>query len=143
MNRSVERIAIKVSFVLLCVSPGMAGVQSSPPRTQRPPIVSRAPGAKRGTTTATDDFAGLKFTDEQQAKIDKIQKDIKLHMDAVVKDQKLKPEQKGAMLDGLARMQRTQIYGVLTPEQQSEVRKRVRARRAAEVEEQKKQSQQK
>ena len=117
-------------FVLLCVSPGVSGVQSSPPRAQRPPIVSRAARAK--DTSPTDDFAGLKFTDEQQAKIDKIQKEIKLHMDAVVKDEKLNPEQKGAMLDGLARMERSQIYQVLTPEQQTEVRKRVRARRAAE-----------
>jgi Spy/CpxP family protein refolding chaperone len=44
------------------------------------------------------------------------------------------------MLDGYRRMERGQVFNVLTPEQQIEVRKRVRARRAAEQEERKKQS---
>jgi Spy/CpxP family protein refolding chaperone len=64
---------------------------------------------------------------------------MKGRMDNVVKDEKLIPEQKGAMLDGYRRMEYRQVFGVLTPEQQKEVREKVRARRAAEQEEKKKQ----
>ena len=57
---------------------------------------------------------------------------------AVVKDEKLSEDQKDAMLDGFRRMERGQVFKLLTPEQQKEVRERVRARRAAEQEEKKK-----
>ena len=61
-------------------------------------------------------------------------------MDAVVKDEKLAAEQRDAMVAGYQRMERSQVFKVLTTQQQKEVLKRVRARHAAEQEEQKKQS---
>ncbi len=89
-----------------------------------------------------DDFAGVNYTNEQQAKIRQIHQDIKARMDAVVKDKKLSPEQKGAMLQGYQHMERGEIYKMLTTEQRTEVRKRVLARRQAaeKVEEKNKQS---
>jgi Spy/CpxP family protein refolding chaperone len=81
-----------------------------------------------------NDFAGLTFTDEQKAKIAQIQGDMKPRMDTVAKDKNLTPEQKGAMLDGYHRMEQQQIFAVLTPEQQTEVRKKMVARRSAERE---------
>ena len=78
-----------------------------------------------------DDFAGLNFTDDQKARINKIHEDIKARMDTVIKDDKLSPEQKGAMLQGFQHMERGEVYKVLTLEQQVEVRKRIFARRAA------------
>ncbi len=77
------------------------------------------------------DLAGLQFTDDQKAKIHQIHQDIKSRMDAVLKDDKLSPEQKGAMIQGYRHMERGQVYKVLTPEQQTEVRKKVLARRTA------------
>ena len=44
-----------------------------------------------------------------------------------------------SMLEGMARIERGQIFQVLTPEQQSEVRKKVAARHAAEQQGKKKQ----
>ncbi len=85
-----------------------------------------------------DDFAGLKYTDDQQAKIRQIRHDFKARMDAVIKDKKLSPEQKGAMLQGYHHMERGEVYKVLTPEQQTEVRKRVLTRREAAQKEQEK-----
>ena len=81
----------------------------------------------------------MKYTDEQQAKIDKIHQNTKAALDAVEKDEKLRPEQKSAMLEGYRRIERAEIYDVLTPEQRIEVRKKVRARRASDQGEQKKQ----
>lgn len=77
-----------------------------------------------------DDFAGLHYTDDQKAQIRKIREDFKARMDAVAKSDKLSPEQKGAMLQGYAHMERGEVYKVLSPDQQMEVRKRTLARRA-------------
>lgn len=90
-------------------------------------------------TRPTDDFAGLNFTDDQKAKIEQVHKNTKARLDAVAKDEKLTPDQKEAMLEGFRRMERGEIFKVLTPEQQKEVRERVRARHAAEQEGKKRQ----
>jgi hypothetical protein len=81
----------------------------------------------------------LKFTEDQKAKIDQIHQNMKSNLDAVVKDKDLNEDQKEAMLEGFRRMERGQVFKVLTPEQQTEVRKRVLARHAAEQQEHKKQ----
>lgn len=99
-------------------------------------------GRRMKDTHPVDDFAGLTFTDDQKAKIDEIRKNMKSRTDTVVKDDKLNEDQKGAMLDGYRRIENRQIFGVLTPEQQTEVSKRVLARRAAEREQNKKQQSQ-
>ena len=83
-----------------------------------------------------DDFAGLKLTGEQRATIQRISEDGKSRIATVVKDDKLSPEQKGAMIQGIQHMERGQVYKLLTPEQQMAVRKRVLARREVAKKEQ-------
>jgi hypothetical protein len=91
-----------------------------------------APGApQKIAPTPEDDFTGLQYSDEQKAQIDKIHQQTKMQMDAVAKDQQLTADQKDAMLVGYARLEYSQIYRVLTPEQQRQVLQRNRARRAA------------
>lgn len=122
-------------FLILCAVSGLTRMQnSSPSRPQSPHVAAPAARPKRDTPP-TDDFAGLIFTLEQKAKIDQIRKDMELHMDAVVQDEKLEMEQKRAMLEGLQRMESRQIFKVLTLEQKIEVRRTVLARRAADREE--------
>ena len=77
-----------------------------------------------------DDFAGLNYTDDQKARINQIHEDFKARMDKVIKDDKLSPDQKGAMLQGYQHMERGEVYKVLTREQQVEVRNRILARHA-------------
>jgi hypothetical protein len=77
-----------------------------------------------------DDFAGLNYSEEQKTEIDQIHRNTKAHMDAIVKDDKLTADQKDAMLMGYKRIEYGQVYKVLTPEQQKQVRQRVQARRA-------------
>lgn len=139
-NRFAKRIAVAAGFFFLCAAPGLTRVQSSPPGpVQTPHMPSPAARPKRDTRP-TDDFAGLNYTDDQKAKINQIHQDMKSRMDTVVKDEKLTAEQRDAMLKGYQRMERSQVFKVLTPVQQKEVLKRVRARRAAEQEGKKKQS---
>jgi Spy/CpxP family protein refolding chaperone len=85
-----------------------------------------------------DDFGGLNYTDDQKARIAKIHEDMKERMDKVIKDDKLSPEQKGAMLQGFQHMERGEVYKVLTPDQREEVRKRILARHADAKKEQEK-----
>ena len=138
MNQFANRVPFVAGLILLCAAEGLTGVQSSQPRpVEHPPKPTRTVRPK--PATPDDDFAGLKYTDEQQAKIDKIHQNTKAALDAVEKDEKLRPEQKSAMLEGYRRIERAEIYDVLTPEQRIEVRKKVRARRASDQGEQKKQ----
>ena len=79
-------------------------------------------------TRATDeDFAGLRFSDAQKAKIDEVHQHMALRKDAVIKSDELNANQKEAMIAGLGRMERGEIVKLLTPEQQREVLKKVRA----------------
>lgn len=137
-SRFRRRVTVGLGFLFLCAVPGLARSQGSPPPSARK-ARTHAPAArpKRGTPLA-DDFTGLTLTGDQKAKVDQIHKDMKLRMDAMVKDENLDAVQKDAMLVGLLRIESRQIDTVLTPEQRLEVRNRILARRAAEREERKK-----
>jgi hypothetical protein len=74
----------------------------------------------------------LTFTDDQKAKIAQIRQNAKLRREAVVKNEKLTQGQKKVTLEGLQRIENSEIFRLLTPDQQAEVRKRMMARRAAE-----------
>ena len=133
-NRIAKRVAVAAGFFLLCAVPALTGVQSSPSGTVQTPHMASPAALPKKSARPTDDFAGLNFTDDQKAKIEQIHKNTKARLDAVAKDEKLTPDQKEAMLEGFRRMERGEIFKILTPEQQKEVRERVKARRAAEQE---------
>jgi hypothetical protein len=136
-NRFAKRVAVAAGLLFLCAAPRLTRAQSSPPSPA--PTPHRAPPAARPkkSTPPPDDFAGLQYTDEQQARIDQIHQDMKSRMNAVLKDEKLTAEQRDAMLAGYQRMERSQVFKVLTSAQQKEVLRRIRARHVAEQEEQK------
>jgi Spy/CpxP family protein refolding chaperone len=139
-NRFAKRMAVAAGFFFLCAASELTRAQSSPPSPA--PTPRNTPPAVRPKKNAPppDDFAGLQYTDEQKARIDQIHQDMKSRLDAVVKDEKLTAEQRDAMLAGYQRMERSQVFKVLTTQQQKEVLQRMRARRAAEQAEQNKQS---
>jgi len=156
-NRFAKQMASAAGIFFLCAAPGLTQSQSSPApsnppgQSSPPPSPSSAPSPKptqrkplpvvrpKKAPSPADDFAGLTLTDEQKAKIDKIHEDMKVRVDAVKKDEKLSPEQRDAFLTGYERMERGQVFAALTPEQQKEVRAKIRARHTAEQEEKKKQ----
>ena len=139
-NRIPKRVAVAVAFLFMGATPGLTRQQnapsSSPPQSAAPAPVqtvpyAAAPGVRpKREATPEDDLAGLTYTDEQKAKIDKIRETAKMRADAIKRDEKLNPDQKQAMLDGYRRMEIREIFGVLTPEQQAEVRKKALARQA-------------
>lgn len=131
-NGFARATAVGVGFILLCATSGLIRAQAH-----------AAPAVAATTEAPSDDFAGLKFTEEQSAKIDKIRATIKGRTDAVMKDDKLDQDQRTAFLQGLHRMENNEIYSqVLTREQQAAVRKKVLARRKSMQDEQGKKEQQ-
>jgi len=133
-------MALAAGFFFLCAASGLTPAQNSPPSpvptTPKPlPLPMARP---KKAARPTDDFAGLTYTAEQRAKIEQIQKDTKSRIDAVNKDEKLNADQKGAFIEGYERMERGQVFKVLTAEQQKEVREKAHVRHLAEQEAQKK-----
>ena len=126
-KRRFLKQALGAGLFFLFALPVLIRAQGSPPPpTQVPSKTSPAARAKE-KPAPTDIFAGLQYTEDQKAKISKIHQDMKSRMDAVIKDDKLSPDQKGAFLQGFERMEKGEVYKVLTPEQKTEVRKRALA----------------
>lgn len=131
-NGFAKPLAFAAVFISLCAAPGLTHAQTgpaSPAQTAR--MTSPGVQPKRGSLPA-DDFAGLNYTEEQKAEIDRIRREMKPREDAVAKDDKLNSDQRDAMLLGYTRMEYGQIYRVLTPEQKRQVQQRIRARRVAD-----------
>jgi Spy/CpxP family protein refolding chaperone len=133
-KRFARGVAVAAGFIFLCTAPESARGQSNTPSPESTPPKPAPVARTQRVPSKGDDFAGLKYTDEQKEKIQEIHQNFKSRMDVVVKDKKLTADQRGAMLEGYVRMERGQVYNVLTPEQQKEVRERIRARRVAEQE---------
>jgi hypothetical protein len=79
-----------------------------------------------------DALAGITLSDDQKAKIAQIHQDMKSRMDVVAQDAGSAGWQKNAMLEGLQRMERRQVFQILSPEQQGQIREKALAERAAE-----------
>jgi len=131
MNCFAKRGVIAAGVLFLCAAAGLAGDQAAPPAVA-PPTPQASPAARPRRNTPPPDFlAGLTLTDDQKAKIEKIRQDTKSREEALAKDTKLSPDVKDAMLHGYYRIENSEIFEVLTPEQQQQVRKRISAYRAS------------
>lgn len=142
-GRFAKAGAVAAGLFFLSTLPALTRGQSPPtPPAEIPQTTSPPPRAAKAQRPS-DIFAGLQYTEDQKAKIEKIRQDMKSRRDAVIKDDKLSPEQKDAFFQGFERMERSKIYEVLTPEQKVEVGKRMRElREEAQKELQKKKAQQ-
>jgi Spy/CpxP family protein refolding chaperone len=134
MKRILERWAAAAGLcVLWAAVPGAAGAQEQPPAPAGPPHrhMDIVPDSKLKHADPMDDFSGVDFTVEQKGRVEKIREDSRSRMHDVAVDTKLSPEQRAAMIEGIQRLERGQVYQVLTPEQKDAVRKRILARRQA------------
>lgn len=78
-----------------------------------------------------DILSGVTLSEEQHMQIDQIHKDMRSRMEQVARDSRETPDQKEAMIRGLQRMERHQVFMALTPAQRSTLTKRLMAQRAA------------
>ena len=120
----VKTVVAAGGFLFLCAASELALGQPSQPAAA-PPAPMNSDLAHHGRHAPPDLLEGLTLTDDQKAKIDQIREETKSRLAAVAKDKKLSPEAADALARGYQRMENGKILEVLTPEQQSEVRKRV------------------
>jgi len=134
MNKSrfAKRMAAGAGLFFLCAVQAVTRAQSPPHAPVQAPGKTSIPFRPKKGAGPTDDLAGLNFTADQKAQINEIHKDVKSRMDTVVRDKNLSQQQKRAFLEGYRREENRRIFKVLTPEQQKEASKRIRARHAAE-----------
>jgi hypothetical protein len=131
-NRSAKSLVVAVAFVSIFATPALARAQGAPTSSMHSPSAAAHSIQPKRDSLPQDDFAGLTYTDEQKAEIDKIHREMQSNMAAVVADEKLNADQKNAMLQGYARIEGGRRFQVLSPEQQRQVRQRIAARHAAE-----------
>lgn len=133
-NTFVKRAVIAGGFLILFAAPRQALGQPSPTSAAQFPLIKPTPTPPQQRMTyisPAEYLTGLMLTDDQKAKINQVREDTRSHLAAVVKDQKLGPEVKEAMVGGYQRIENSKIFEVLTPEQQGEVRRRIATLRAA------------
>jgi Spy/CpxP family protein refolding chaperone len=136
-KRFAKSVAISTGLLFLFAAQGRArayGTSTGEAQTPTP----ATPGSLNGSSSPADYFQGLDYTPEQKAEIDKIHRDTETRKAAVAKDEKLTQDQKDAMLTGYTHLEYSAIFKVLTPEQQKQVREKIRARKAADQAAQKK-----
>ena len=131
-NRVGKRVLVACGLLSLLVAPGLVGSQSNSSEAPATPHSASPAAPPKRDTPPIDDFAGLTFTDDQKAKIAQIRQNAKLRREAVVKNEKLTQGQKDVTLERLQSLENSEIFKVLAPDQQAEVRKRIMARHAAE-----------
>jgi len=134
LNRGV----VAGGFLFLCAATGLSLDQLRASGAATPPPTSGVLAQPRNPNSKHDFFAGLTLTDDQKTKIDRIREDTMSHLGAVANDKKLSREVIDAMIQGFRRIESREIFEVLTPKQQAEVRQKILARRAVERAENKK-----
>ncbi len=138
-HRVAKPLALAALAILVLAQHQLARADNpSHPAPQAPKAASGASQSKTDPLAANSDFAGLTLSDEQKAQVAKIHEESNSHRELVAKDTKMGPEQKDAMISGYTRLEYGQIFRVLTPEQQRQVRQKIAARKAAEQAKQKK-----
>jgi Spy/CpxP family protein refolding chaperone len=138
-NKFANALGVAAGLVFIYALPSVARAYDTPSDSVRTLSADRPATQLGADASQVNYFAGLTYTDDEKAAIDKIHQDIEARKEAVVKDQKLDEDQKSAMIAGYTRIENAQIYKVLTPEQQKQVREKANARRASNQAAQKKQ----
>lgn len=130
-NRFAKSLALSAGFLFLFAVPGQARAHSTSAGGVQTPTPAMPGSQAESSYNPAEFFEGLEYTPEQKEQIDKIQHDAEARKAAVAKDQKLDQDQKDAMVKGYTRLEYGAIFKVLTPEQQRQVREKVRAHQAA------------
>jgi hypothetical protein len=130
-NKLAKRLVVIAGFLFLGAAPGLSGEQVSPAGVAPSSHITSPPVRPGNGSPPPDFFAGLTLSDGQKAKIDQIHAESKSRLELVANDNKLSPDAKDAMLRGYRWIENNKIFGVLTPEQQREVRSRIANWRAS------------
>jgi hypothetical protein len=93
MKKKHHRKRIATLLIVIWVTPGLTRGQSSTPGPMPAPPKLASVIRPKQISPPKDDFAALKLTADQKAKIEQLDQDMKLRLDAVAKDERLTAEQ--------------------------------------------------
>jgi Spy/CpxP family protein refolding chaperone len=139
-KRFAKSVAISAGLLILLAVQGLARAYGTPTGEVQTPTPATPGPQSDSSSSPAQYFQGLDYTPEQKAQIDKIHRDAEMRKATVEKDEKLNQDQKDAMLAGFTHLEYSAIFKILTPEQQKQVREKIRARKAADEAAQKKQA---
>ena len=145
MKENHPEILLAVLAGLLLVAVPSHGTSAQSATASSVPVPGSAPPTARSVRPSRpsdpmEDFAGFTYTEDQKEKMRKVHEESQSRLETVAKDPKLDGDQKAALLQGYERLEYRQLYDVLTPEQQAEVRKKIAARREQAKSERQKQA---
>lgn len=119
------------AIFLLCLPAVVSQASGNTPRTPANPLDQSAKSSQQAVKSFDALLAKITLTDDEKTKIDQIRRDFNNKFELVAKDPHTNPDQKAAMIGGFQRLERTQIFEVLTPVQRDEMRKNALAEHAA------------
>ena len=131
-TRVGKRVVVASALLLLLAGARLVGSQSnssaapSTPQTASPAVPPKANALP---------LDGLKLTDDQKTRIAKIRQ-VEARREATIKNEALNQDRKETILQRLNLIETSEIFRVLTPDQQKEVQKRIADRHASEQQEQ-------
>ncbi len=128
-NALVNRMMVVAGGVLFLCASARPSLGQSRPSGSAP--LPRATSQAQPYPGPPDILSGLTLSGDQKGKINQIREDVKARLAAVAQDKKLSPEVTDAMVQGYRRIENSEIFSVLTPDQQREVRKRMSDWKAA------------
>ena len=122
-TRVGKRVLVASALLLLLAGPRLVGSQSnSSAAPSTPHTASPAAAANAETLPLVE---GLKLTDDQKTRIAKIRQHVEARREAIIKNEALNQDRKETILQRLILIETSEIFRVLTPDQQKEVQKRI------------------
>jgi Spy/CpxP family protein refolding chaperone len=131
-TRVEKRVLVASALLLLLAGPRLVGSQSNSSAPSTPHTASPAAAANAETLP----LEGLKLTDDQKTRIANIRQHVEARREAIIKNGAVNQDRKETILQRLNLIETSEIFRVLTPDQQKEVQKRIADRRASEQQEQ-------
>jgi Spy/CpxP family protein refolding chaperone len=134
-----KSVLVAAVFLFLLAASRLVGSQSNSSSAPATPHPASPPASAKVNALPLD---GLKFTDDQKTKIAHIRQNADLRRESIIKNDELTEDRKETIIQRLHRMETSEIFRVLTPDQRKEVQKRITDQRAAAQQEAQHQSKQ-
>ena len=132
-TRVGKLMLVASALLLLLAGPRLIGSQSNSSAVPSTPHTASPAAAANAETLPLE---GLKLTDDQKTRIAEIRQHAEARREAIIKNEALNQDRKETILQRLILIETSEIFRVLTPDQQKEVQKRIADRRASEQQKQ-------
>jgi Spy/CpxP family protein refolding chaperone len=126
-------VLVASALLLLLAGARLVGSQSNSSAAPSTPHTTSLAVPAKANTLPLD---GLKLTDDQKTRIAKIRQHSEARREAIIKNEALSQDRKETILQRLNLIEASEIFKLLTPDQQKEVQMRIADRHGSEQQEQ-------